>query len=89
MRGSLGGTCLNVGCIPSKALLQSTHHFHDAKTHFADHGITIEGSITMDCDKMQDAKSKTVASLTGGIEHLLKKYKVDYFKGKVRSYCYR
>jgi dihydrolipoamide dehydrogenase len=84
MRGRLGGTCLNVGCIPSKALLQSTHHYHDAKTHFADHGIVIDGSITMDLDKMQDAKTKTVVGLTGGIEHLLKKHKVDYFKGKVR-----
>ena len=83
MRGTLGGTCLNVGCIPSKALLQSTHHYHDAVTHFADHGIVMDGTIRMDLDKMQDAKSKTVAGLTGGIEHLLKKHKVDYFKGKV------
>jgi len=82
MRGTLGGTCLNVGCIPSKALLQSTHHYHDAVTHFADHGIVMDGTIRMDLDKMQDAKSKTVAGLTGGIEHLLKKHKVDYFKGK-------
>ena len=83
MRGSLGGTCLNVGCIPSKALLQSTHHYHDAVTHFADHGIIMDGTIRMDLDKMQDAKNKTVLGLTGGIEHLLKKHKVDYFKGKV------
>lgn len=82
MRGTLGGTCLNVGCIPSKALLQSTHHYHDAKTHFADHGIKIEGDITMDMDKLQDAKSNTVKGLTGGIEHLFKKHKVDYLKGK-------
>jgi len=82
MRGSLGGTCLNVGCIPSKALLQSSHHFHDAKHHFADHGIQISGDITMDIAKMQDSKAKTVKGLTGGIEHLLKKYKVDYLKGK-------
>lgn len=81
MRGTLGGTCLNVGCIPSKALLQSTHHFHDAKEHFADHGIKIEG-ISMDIDKMQSTKASTVKGLTGGIEHLLKKHKVDYFKGK-------
>jgi len=82
MRGTLGGTCLNVGCIPSKALLQSSHHFHDAKTHFHDHGIEISGEITMNIDKMQDTKAKTVAGLTGGIEHLFKKYKVDYVKGK-------
>ncbi len=74
---------MNVGCIPSKALLQSTHHYHDAKTHFSDHGIVINGEMSMDVGKMLDAKAKTVAGLTGGIEHLLKKHKVDYFKGKV------
>lgn len=82
MRGSLGGTCLNVGCVPSKALLTSSHHYHDAKTHFADHGIVIDGNISMDIDKMLDTKAKTVEGLTGGIEYLLKKYNVDYFKGK-------
>jgi len=82
MRGTLGGTCLNVGCIPSKALLTSSHHYHDAKHHFSDHGIQIEGDITMDIGKMLDSKAKTVQGLTGGIEHLLKKHKVDYFKGK-------
>lgn len=81
MRGTLGGTCLNVGCIPSKALLTSSHHYHDAKHHFADHGIQVEG-VTMDIDKMLDSKAKTVQGLTGGIEHLLKKHKVDYLKGK-------
>jgi dihydrolipoamide dehydrogenase len=81
MRGTLGGTCLNVGCIPSKALLTSSHHFHDAKHHFADHGIQVEG-VTMDIEKMLDSKAKTVQGLTGGIEHLLKKHKVDYLKGK-------
>mmetsp|Transcript_5353 Transcript_5353/g.7893 ORF Transcript_5353/g.7893 Transcript_5353/m.7893 type:complete len:500 (+) Transcript_5353:85-1584(+) len=80
-RGTLGGTCLNVGCIPSKALLQSSHHYADAKDHFKDHGILIS-DISMDIDKMQQAKAKTVKGLTGGIEHLLKKHKVDYFKGK-------
>ena len=82
MRGRLGGTCLNVGCIPSKALLQSSHHYHDAKHHFADHGIVFDGDLSMDIDKMQDTKSKTVEGLTGGIEYLLKKYGVDYVKGK-------
>jgi dihydrolipoamide dehydrogenase len=81
-RGSLGGTCLNVGCIPSKALLQSSHHYHDAKTHFADHGISFGGEVTMDVGKMMDSKAKAVVGLTGGIEYLLKKYGVDYFKGK-------
>lgn len=82
MRGTLGGTCLNVGCIPSKALLQSSHHYHDVKTHFSDHGIKIDGEVTMDISKMQETKANTVKGLTGGIEHLLKKHKVDYFKGK-------
>jgi len=82
MRGSLGGTCLNVGCIPSKALLTSSHHFHDAKTHFAEHGIVIDGEVTMDVEKMLDTKAKSVSGLTGGIEYLFKKYGVDYFKGK-------
>lgn len=81
MRGALGGTCLNVGCIPSKALLTSSHHYHDATHHFADHGIST-GEVTMDVAKMLDAKAKTVKGLTGGIEHLLKKHKVDYFRGK-------
>jgi dihydrolipoamide dehydrogenase len=82
MRGRLGGTCLNVGCIPSKALLQSSHHYHDAKTHFADHGIMGGDNITMDVSKMQDTKAKTVEDLTGGIEYLFKKHGVEYFKGK-------
>lgn len=86
MRGTLGGTCLNVGCIPSKALLTSSHHFHDAKHHFADHGIQIDG-VSMDVGKMLETKAKTVQGLTGGIEHLLKKHKVDYLIGKVRDCC--
>jgi dihydrolipoamide dehydrogenase len=80
-RGRLGGTCLNVGCIPSKALLQSSHHYADCVEHFADHGITFSGPITMDIGKMQQAKASTVEGLTGGIEYLLKKYNVDYFVG--------
>ena len=63
-------------------MLQSSHHFHDVKHHFADHGIQISGDITMDVAKMQKSKLKTVSGLTGGIEHLLKKHKVDYIKGK-------
>lgn len=85
MRGSLGGTCLNVGCIPSKALLQSSHHYHDVKEHFADHGIVVEGGVSMDVDKMQKGKAETVKGLTGGIEHLFKKHGVTYLKGKVST----
>jgi dihydrolipoamide dehydrogenase len=81
MRGRLGGTCLNVGCIPSKALLQSSHHYHDAMHNFAEHGITMD-NVKMNVDKMQDSKQKSVDGLTGGIEFLLKKNNVDYFKGK-------
>ena len=81
MRGRLGGTCLNVGCIPSKALLNSSHHYHDALHSFADHGIVMDG-VSMDIDKMQETKAKSVEGLTGGIEYLLKKYGVDYYKGK-------
>jgi dihydrolipoamide dehydrogenase len=80
-RGSLGGTCLNVGCIPSKALLHSTHMFYHANKDFKAHGIEVAGDITMNVEKMQKNKAKSVSALTGGIEFLFKKYKVDYIKG--------
>jgi len=82
MRGTLGGTCLNVGCIPSKALLTSSHHYYDVCNHFSDHGIKIDGKIKMDVEKMLRRKESIVHGLTGGIEHLLNKHKVDYFIGK-------
>merc|ERR1719408_1224571 len=75
-RGTLGGTCLNVGCIPSKALLHSSHMFEHAKKDFKAHGIEIDGDISMNVDKMQKNKAKSVKALTGGIEFLFKKYKV-------------
>ena len=81
MRGRLGGTCLNVGCIPSKALLTSSHHYHDALHNFQQHGIVVK-DVAIDLNQMQKSKSDTVESLTGGIEFLLKKNKVDYFVGK-------
>lgn len=80
-RGTLGGTCLNVGCIPSKALLHSSHMYEHAKKDFSHHGITIDGTISIDITKMMENKAKAVTSLTGGIEFLFKKYKVDYVKG--------
>jgi dihydrolipoamide dehydrogenase len=80
VRGSLGGTCLNVGCIPSKALLQSSHMYEHAQHDFKNHGIKVEG-LSYDFDAMMDGKSKIVKGLTGGIEGLFKKNKVDYFKG--------
>ena len=80
-RGALGGTCLNVGCIPSKALLHSTHMYEYAMKDFAKQGINIEGTVSVDLKKMMANKKKTVAGLTGGIEYLFKKNKVDYIKG--------
>ncbi|TYZ58081.1 hypothetical protein PybrP1_006047 [[Pythium] brassicae (nom. inval.)] len=79
-RGALGGTCLNVGCIPSKALLHSTHLYHSAQHDFARLGIEVAG-VSMNFDNMMKAKDKAVKTLTGGVEHLLKKNKVTYIKG--------
>lgn len=80
-RGRLGGTCLNVGCIPSKSLLQSSHMYEEAVHSFQDHGIVIDGEVKVDFEKMMKAKSDSVTGLTKGIEGLFKKYKVDYVKG--------
>jgi len=79
-RGRLGGTCLNVGCIPSKALLHSSHLYEEAAHGWGPHGISAD-NVKMDLDKLMAHKAKTVTGLTGGIEGLFKKYKVDYFKG--------
>lgn len=79
-RGTLGGTCLNVGCIPSKALLNASHHYHDAKHKFAGYGIKAD-NVEMDITKMLETKNGSVKRLTGGIEHLFKKNKVTYYKG--------
>jgi dihydrolipoamide dehydrogenase len=81
-RGSLGGTCLNVGCIPSKALLHSSHLYEHAKKDFKHHGILGGENVTADLGLMMAAKAKGVKSLTGGIEYLFKKYGVEYVKGK-------
>ena len=78
---TLGGTCLNVGCIPSKALLDSSHHYHDAVKHFEEHGIEIPGEIKVNLEKMIARKQKVVDQTTGGIEFLMKKNKVDVFYG--------
>ena len=80
MRGSLGGTCLNVGCIPSKALLHSSHNYEMARHDFAAHGIKAE--VALDLKTMMARKGKVVADLTKGIEFLLKKNKVDYVQGR-------
>jgi dihydrolipoamide dehydrogenase len=79
-RGTLGGTCLNVGCIPSKALLQSSHHFEQASHEFAAHGVKT-GKVALDLKTMLGRKDKVVDDLTKGIEFLLKKNKVDYIVG--------
>ncbi|CAN1243291.1 Dihydrolipoyl dehydrogenase 1, mitochondrial [Linum perenne] len=79
-RGTLGGTCLNVGCIPSKALLHSSHMFHEAQHSFANHGVKIS-SVEVDLPAMMGQKDNAVANLTKGIEGLLKKNKVNYVKG--------
>lgn len=79
-RGALGGTCLNVGCIPSKALLDSSEKYEDVKKHFIDHGIKAQAGL--DLKIMMGRKEKVVLDLTKGIEGLFKKNKVTYVKGK-------
>lgn len=79
-RGSLGGTCLNVGCIPSKALLNATHKLHEAQHDFKNFGINVE-NVSMDFGVLMKSKEKAVVGLTGGIEYLMKKNSVDYVKG--------
>ena len=78
-RGSLGGTCLNVGCIPSKSLLNLSEEFHNVK-NLSSKGIEI-GEVKLDLSKMMKNKDKAVSILTKGVEFLLKKNKVSYFKG--------
>jgi dihydrolipoamide dehydrogenase len=76
-----GGTCTNVGCIPSKALLQSSEHFEQANHHFADHGIST-GKVTMDVAKMIGRKDTVVKQNNDGILYLFKKNKVTFFHGR-------
>ena len=79
-RGTLGGTCLNVGCIPSKALLHSSHMYHEAKHSFAAHGVKMD-NLQIDVAAMMAGKDKSVKGLTTGIEGLFKKNGVTYVKG--------
>jgi len=83
MRGTLGGTCLNVGCIPSKALLHASELFETASTQFADLGIKT-GPVELDLDAMLGQKDEAVDGLTKGIEFLFKKNGVDYIRGRGR-----
>lgn len=80
-RGSLGGTCLNVGCIPSKALLNISHKVHEAKHDFKAMGIEI-GNVNINWEQTQKNKGSIVTSLTRGIEGLFKKNKVTYLRGE-------
>ena len=80
-RGALGGTCLNVGCIPSKSLLNLSENYHKAKKDFNHQGIEIDG-IKLNIEKMMSNKNKSIQVLTKGVEFLFKKNKVTYFKGK-------
>ena len=80
-RGALGGTCLNVGCIPSKSLLNLSENYHKAKKDFNQQGIEIAG-IKLNIEKMMSNKNKSIQVLTKGVEFLFKKNKVTYIKGK-------
>ncbi len=80
---ALGGTCLNVGCIPSKALLDSSHHYHNLEHLLPAHGISIKGA-SMDVATMQSRKSKVVKTMNRGVAALLKKNKVEAYAGHGR-----
>ncbi len=77
---TLGGTCLNVGCIPSKALLDSSEHYYNAKTHFKEHGIDLT-NLKVNLKQMIKRKGEVVSQTVGGIDFLMKKNKIDVFHG--------
>src|SRR3712207_950447 len=79
----LGGTCLNVGCIPSKALLESSERFHTTKS-LGRHGINIKGEVTLDLPKLIARKDDVVRQNTNGVAYLFKKNKVEHIKGTGR-----
>ena len=78
---SLGGTCLNVGCIPSKTLLDSSHHYHEITKNAYSHGIEIDGEVKLDFQKMIDRKNKVVDQTVKGINFLMDKNKITVFNG--------
>src|SRR4051812_4366813 len=83
MDKTLGGTCVNVGCIPSKALLTSSEHYEFVRQHAAEHGIKVDGSaLSLDLTTMLKRKTEVVAQNTRGIEFLFKKNKVTWVRGK-------
>ena len=77
---TLGGTCLNVGCIPSKALLSSSHHYAEI-AHFAEHGIELSGEVKVNLEKMIARKQAVVEQTSGGINYLMDKNKITVFNG--------
>ncbi len=77
---TLGGTCLNVGCIPSKALLASSHHYEELQ-HFADHGIEVSGDVKVNLEKMIARKQAVVDQTSGGVKFLMDKNKITVFEG--------
>ncbi len=77
---TFGGTCLNIGCIPSKALLDSSEHFHQAQHELSDHGVDVS-DVKLNLSNMMKRKDKVVADLTGGVKYLFDKNKVTTFKG--------
>jgi len=78
---TLGGTCLNVGCIPSKSLLDSSHHYEDAVKHFEEHGIEISGEVNVNLEKMIRRKASVVEQTIKGIDFLMDKNKITLFNG--------
>jgi len=78
---TLGGTCLNVGCIPSKALLDSSHHYYDAISHFKEHGIEITGEVKFSIEQMVARKGNVVDQNVSGIKYLMDKNKITVFQG--------
>ncbi|HLS29820.1 MAG TPA: dihydrolipoyl dehydrogenase [Flavobacteriaceae bacterium] len=78
---TMGGTCLNVGCIPSKALLDSSHHYEDTLHNIADHGIEVPEDVKLNIKKMMERKSAVVETTTKGIDYLMDKNKIDTYQG--------
>src|ERR1700746_4084900 len=82
-RATLGGTCLNIGCIPSKALLQSSEEFDHTRHALADHGVLVDG-VKLDLTRMQARKAEVVSANVKGVEFLFRKNKVTWLKGTGR-----
>ncbi len=78
---TLGGTCLNVGCIPSKAMLDSSHHYEDAVKHFEEHGIELPGEVKVNLAKMIARKQAVVDQTCAGVKFLMDKNKIDVYEG--------